>query len=233
MQLCEMEDASLSPMMGPSWLQETTGLYSSPYSGAPRSQRSMALWLAALSMLSPASTALGVALGGALPNRPTSWVDFSPYSAPLSRLPINLPRSASSKLARVRANLSLQIAELARILRVERPTIYAWTRDENIALRAENAERLARLEEVALAWHRLATLPIGNLVRQRSASGESVVSLLEQERYAEATELLRAIAASAGTRPPRRVASIRETLEKHGLESKIRATRDEIDRASR
>lgn len=229
MQLHEMANASDSPMMDTYWLQEAT----SPYSAAPRSPRSMALWLAALSMLSPASTALGVALGGALQSRPTSWIDYAPYSAPASRLPVSLPRSASSKLARVRANLSLQVAELARVLEVERPTIYAWMRDESIALRAENAERLDRLEEVALTWERLSELPIGSLVRKRGDSGESVVSLLEQERHTEAEELLREIAANAEHRPVRRVASVRETLEKHGLESKIRASRDEIDRASR
>jgi DNA-binding XRE family transcriptional regulator len=184
-------------------------------------------------MLSPASTALGAVPGAALQNRPTSWVDYAPYGSSLSRLPIDLPRSASSKLARIRANLSLKVAELARILRVERPTIYAWMRDASIALRTENGERLDRLEEVALAWERLSKLPVGSLVRQRSDSRESVASLLEAGRNDEAEDLLRAIAASGQSRPARRVASVRETLEKHGLQSKIRSSRDEIDRTSR
>lgn len=48
--------------------------------------------------------------------------------------------------------LGLNISETARVLRVERPTIYSWLKDPNANLRVENNERLRLVYELAVYW---------------------------------------------------------------------------------
>jgi transcriptional regulator with XRE-family HTH domain len=144
-----------------------------------------------------------------------------------------MPRSASEKLARIRANLSLSVAELARVLQVERPTIYAWMRDDSVSPRAENRFRLDQLHGLARRWERLSNLPIGKLVREANDAGDSLVSILEAERFEDAAQFLEPIALRAKEGAVRRVPSVRESLERHGLAGRVRASQEEIDRVSR
>lgn len=228
MQLASNADARSGRVLTAPWMEEATGFGSVPKRPVWRAP----LWFA-LSVLSPISSTTQGLAGPALQGI-TSWCDC--YGARLSEGSGGealVPRSASSKLARVRSNLSLQVAELARILRVERPTVYSWMRDDSVALRAENRDRLDRLEVLAQRWESRSNLPVGALIRAPNDAGESVVSLLEQERLADAQVLLDGLSARADLRPPRRVPSVRDALTRHGLESQLGSSHDEIDRLSR
>lgn len=190
------------------------------------------VWLA-LALLSPSAAAAFTRDSSAMEGI-TSWCECKPCTTPSAALVrAQLPRSASSKLARIRSNLSLQVAELARILRVERPTIYSWMRDDNIELRSENRERLDQLEDLAISWQELSSAPLGSLIRTPNESGSSIVSLLEQQRFSEAQKLIEAVAQASGHKPERRLPSVRESLAKSGIDVSISTSRDEIDRASR
>lgn len=164
----------------------------------------------------------------------SSWIEYSGWGQSGSRGPsVAIPRSASAKLARIRANLSLNVSELARVLKVERPTIYAWMRDDAATLRSENRLRLDRLHSLARRWEERSKLPIEGLVRETNEAGESLVSLLEANRFEDATFLVDALAERRMKAPERRVPSVRESLQRYGLAHRARPSQEEIDRVAR
>ena len=83
-------------------------------------------------------------------------------------------------IATIRSALSLQIKELAEILRVQRPTIYSWIKDE-VEPSATNRERLQTLYRVAAIWNQVCNLPAGKLVRGVGTDGRSILDLLKEE----------------------------------------------------
>src|SRR6266581_707295 len=64
-------------------------------------------------------------------------------------------RSVSDQVALVKAAFGLSISQLADVLRVKRPTVYAWFESEAgpESLRGANRERLARLCKLADEWN--------------------------------------------------------------------------------
>ncbi len=146
---------------------------------------------------------------------------------------IPAPRTPSENLARIRANLSLNVSELARILGVERPTIYSWMGDDEVVLRPDNRRRLAQLERVALHWREGSELPVGALIRQANPRGESVVSLLEARQYESAMRMLSSLRAKAKEKPRRRLPTVQDSLKAQKRSTNIGLDRGEIDRVSR
>lgn len=73
-------------------------------------------------------------------------------------------------LALVRSSFGLGVAALARALRVQRPTVYAWLRDEAQPRRA-NAGRLAQLYRLARRWAEVSNEPLMPLAKVSNASG--------------------------------------------------------------
>ena len=123
--------------------------------------------------------------------------------------------TTESVLAQLRSVLGLNIAETARVVGVERPTIYAWLAQRSVPQRA-NSVRLARLEGVVAMWRRLADRTPGPLVRTPGSDGQSLVDLLAVDPMPEGLiksrmqEILRADAT------PRRQ-SVRDIAERHGI----------------
>jgi len=221
MQLLKSEVSSTAMLEGAFWDQDATAPFSSSKGYFRR-----APFLLALTVLPPLSTA-AVAQDFPTAISITSYGEFRSIDAlKVRHQTARLPRSASARLARIRANLSLQVAELSRILHVERPTIYSWMRDDGVALRSDNRERLERLEGLAHRWQRISNLPVGPRIRRTNETGESVVSLLEQDRVVAAEELLLALAAGPEHPPARRVPSVREVLAQRGLETTKGSRRD-------
>jgi transcriptional regulator with XRE-family HTH domain len=132
-------------------------------------------------------------------------------------------------LAQVRAHLSLSMGEVASALEVERPTVYAW-----LAGRAEpherNRRRLQRLFDVALRWNRLSNAPLGSRLRHPDEQGTSVLDLLRSGRFAEAAARLDTLARTALPERAAKAPSVGQVLARHGLQDRIRPSRDEIDR---
>jgi len=90
--------------------------------------------------------------------------------------------SHNEVVATIRSTLSLQIKELAEILRVQRPTVYSWIKNE-VEPSATNRERLQQLYRVALKWKQLCKLPAETLIRSTGADGHSVLELLKADEF--------------------------------------------------
>lgn len=121
-------------------------------------------------------------------------------------------RSAAEQLAVIRHYLSLSVSDLARVVGVQRPTIYAWL--QNGAPRRESLERLAMLERIAAHWKSIADRPLGSLARLAiGLKGETFVTLLESASEEE----LRAALDHLGARLRKRAPSIKAVLQSHGL----------------
>ncbi len=88
-------------------------------------------------------------------------------------------------IAAIRSSLSLQIKELAEILRVQRPTIYSWINNE-VEPSPTNRERLQHLYRIALKWKQLCNLPADSLIRSTGADGHSVLQLLKADQVDQA-----------------------------------------------
>jgi transcriptional regulator with XRE-family HTH domain len=143
-----------------------------------------------------------------------------------------VPLSAGEIVAAVRSALSVTITELASIVGVERPTIYAWLADRAEPY-ARNRRRLRELFAVARTWAEMSELPAGDPIRREDASGVSVVELLRRGNSAEAVARLRAIAAAASKEPPTgrdvRREKLRAFTEEHGLERDPESEQTAID----
>lgn len=88
-------------------------------------------------------------------------------------------------IAAIRSSLSLQIKELAEILRVQRPTVYSWIKNE-VEPSQTNRERLQHLYRIALKWKQLCNLPADSLIRSTGADGHSVLELLKADEVDQA-----------------------------------------------
>ncbi len=124
--------------------------------------------------------------------------------------------TAESILAELRSVLGLNIAETARVVGVERPTIYSWLARRSIPQRA-NGVRLARLEGVVGMWRRLANRAPGPLVRAPGSDGRSLVDLLSFDPLPEALVESRMREMTRVATAPRRP-SVREIAERNGLD---------------
>jgi hypothetical protein len=141
-------------------------------------------------------------------------------------------RTAEAILAELRSVLGLNISETARIVGVERPTIYAWLSRRSVPQQA-NGLRLARLEGVVAMWRRLTDRVPGPLVRAPGSDGRSLVDLLALDPVPEALVEGR-LREMARTDTAARRPSVREIAERHGLAVKSRAeSQREIDWVTR
>jgi transcriptional regulator with XRE-family HTH domain len=86
--------------------------------------------------------------------------------------------SPSKMLAIIKSELSLSITELAKIMEVERPTLYSWLSDKTTP-HPTNRERMTSLYMVALEWKKLSTQSVGSLRHHVFNSGFSLVDLLK------------------------------------------------------
>lgn len=79
--------------------------------------------------------------------------------------------SLRDRISMIRQHLSLSLSDFARIVGIERPTVYAWMEEKSMPRRT-NIERLNRIAAFAERWNELAARPIGRLLHERLA-GES------------------------------------------------------------
>jgi len=94
------------------------------------------------------------------------------------------PLSHNEMISAIRSSLSLQIKELAEILRVQRPTVYSWIKGE-VEPSASNRERLQQIYRIALKWNGLCNFPAERLVRAAGTDGRSVLELLKADEITE------------------------------------------------
>jgi DNA-binding transcriptional regulator YiaG len=88
--------------------------------------------------------------------------------------------SPGEMVSAIRSSLSLNITEVARVVRVERPTIYEWIGDRSNP-HPDNRERLSRVFVISQEWKKLSPLPVDSYVRQSDITGKSLIDLLSEE----------------------------------------------------
>ena len=88
------------------------------------------------------------------------------------------------KLAGIRRYLSMNITDMARVLRVGRPSIYSWLRDE-ARLRTAHWQRLEMIYKSAREWRKISDRPIGERLHRPLASGVTLLDLLSSRTLDE------------------------------------------------
>lgn len=88
--------------------------------------------------------------------------------------------SVAEMIALIRSVLSANVTEMASILRVERPTVYAWASGRTLP-HGDNVRRLQKIFQFAAYVMGKTAVPLGKLIREPSQDGLSIVSLLSEE----------------------------------------------------
>jgi hypothetical protein len=99
--------------------------------------------------------------------------------------------SASDLLTRIRAHLSFNTTEIARVLGVERPTIYGWMKATHFP-QSEHRARLLNLAKLATFWTEHSREPLGDLKNAFVQEGSTFLELLSATSgdYAKAERVL-------------------------------------------
>ncbi len=139
------------------------------------------------------------------------------------------------KLAGIRQYFAVNMSDMAKILRVGRPTVYTWLRDAPTTLRAGHARRIDEVYGIARTWRAMSNKPVGALMSIPLSSGETLLALLSARTLDEsAIEKGLAEIADAVNRKTRR-ASVLEIARRRGFKLatvhpiKNWASGDEVD----
>ena len=132
----------------------------------------------------------------------------------------------SDKLLEIRKALSVNMTELAKILRVERPTLYAWFKDEASPISA-NYNRVSQVHKLAKQWMSMSHRPPESMKREPLLSGKSLLDILAEDTIneEEALTAFQKLATSMSTKRETRSALVRrlgysplpEEIEESGL----------------
>ncbi|MBN1959718.1 MAG: helix-turn-helix domain-containing protein [Deltaproteobacteria bacterium] len=150
---------------------------------------------------------------------------FQPERLVFNQEPVN------EMLANFRAAFLLTIKEAAAILRVERPTIYAWL-SENVRPHADNLRRLHELSNLAKEYASRAQGAITPIRKYAAPQGESVFELMCQEpldilKIREALHQITHV--SKDVEKPKRHRSAREAARALGLDPTALASQERLD----
>lgn len=129
-------------------------------------------------------------------------------------------RSISEMIAFIQAMLSLNVTEISEVMRVKRPTVYAWL-DESAVPLPHNETRIVKIFNLAKQWAERSDLPVGALVRRRIEGGPSLVELLARAEIHDAPVVARFQEFSLVVkRMAKQARGVRGQLEARGLDSK-------------
>ncbi len=95
----------------------------------------------------------------------------------------------AGELLIIRRWLSLSITELAEVMRVQRPTIYAWMKSQ-YQPNSNNRARIHRLHNLAMSWKNLSSRPIGKAATKHPDIRESLIELLRRNTLDDARIML-------------------------------------------
>lgn len=99
--------------------------------------------------------------------------------------------SPSEQVMLIRRWFSLNVADAARVLRVQRPTIYAWTSGTAFPSQ-EHRRRITAVFKLATVWRERSAEPLGQRLRQPVVAGRSLFELLSSATI-DATAVARAV----------------------------------------
>ena len=134
--------------------------------------------------------------------------------------------STAEKVARIRSDLSLNLAELARVLNVSRQAIYGWI--EGVSIRGCNRPRLEEVFRISCEWRNKSKQGMGDFVRQPMGSEPSVLNLLSEDVIDHEKLLIRLNQLAGKIRKmgtestQNRQLSVRELRQLHGISAEGR-----------
>jgi transcriptional regulator with XRE-family HTH domain len=141
--------------------------------------------------------------------------------------------SVSRLIAQVRSSLSLQIKQLAEVLGVERPSVYAWIKEESQP-RAHKRARLKELYQLARRWDELSNEPLGKALTEVTPDGYSALDFLLQSEIPHALmierfkAIARARAHNQAAIPKRK--SLSQIAQEIGIDvTRVKDRDDQID----
>jgi hypothetical protein len=127
--------------------------------------------------------------------------------------------TTADRVLLLRRWFSLSVAEAARALQVQRPTIYSW-QDGKTPAAPKNLERLRVVFELAREWRSMSSQPVGNQRKEPLGSGErTLVDLLSVDEIprARVMQTLTRIAETIEQQRARRPASGAELAKRFGF----------------
>ena len=140
-------------------------------------------------------------------------------------------RSNADIIAAIRSAFSLQVKELAEILKVERPTIYSWIKDQAFPTK-QNQGRLQQVYRLATTWNNLSSNPVGKAIREIGLNGTSMLDVLKDDPIDESDVMrrLKSIAADPAKSKLGSRRSFREIAKQRGLDlSEVSEQQDMLD----
>lgn len=127
--------------------------------------------------------------------------------------------TTADRVLLVRRWFSLSVAETARVLKVQRPTIYSWQQG-NAPAAGKNVERLRAIFDLAREWRAISGEPVGPRRKEPIGPDDStLVDLLSARRLSQAavSEALKRIAVTIERERKRRVASGADLAKRFGF----------------
>lgn len=85
----------------------------------------------------------------------------------------------AARIAEARDRLSLNVTQFADVMRVGRPSVYGWIREETMP-RENQQLRLKELYDVAREWRDLSDIPVGKYLVMPLSDGASLLQLLRE-----------------------------------------------------
>lgn len=137
--------------------------------------------------------------------------------------------TASEMLSIIRSVFSLNVTEMAEVLRVERPTVYAWASGRTLP-QSNNSKRIKAVFRYALFMMSRTSLPLGMLVRESMDHNEkSFVDILSDETLDEQAIFSRIrLALERLAKSPQRL-TLRERAIKRGADPRKYSLNNDVN----
>jgi transcriptional regulator with XRE-family HTH domain len=125
------------------------------------------------------------------------------------------------QIASIRRYFSLSVADLARVFRVERPTIYSWLKG-NVNPRSAHLERVRKIYSIAGEWRSMSSEPVRGMLTTSYSGNGTLLSILSQETIDEKAVrgILTKLRQALDRVPSRR--SIKQIADENGLKIQTR-----------
>jgi DNA-binding transcriptional regulator YiaG len=166
----------------------------------------------------------------------TSWIK---NALVLKRIEIKSePKTESSvattkdQIAIILSALSLRVTELANVLDVQRPTIYAWLQGD-FSPQNDKKARLNAIFKLANKWRLMSNSPLGKAVRDAQIEGSTILDLLKQKKI-DSTKIIKNFyalisASKLNVVPTKRRGLVASALQRQGIDrSKVKLNNTEI-----
>jgi transcriptional regulator with XRE-family HTH domain len=145
--------------------------------------------------------------------------------------------TTADRVLLLRRWFSLSVAETARVLGVQRPTIYSWQEGKTPAT-AKNLERLRVIFDLAREWRQMSSDPVGHQRKEPLGPGGcTLVDLLSRDEIVRArvTETMRRISEKMERDRAQRPASGAELAKRLGFKplSEVEATENVVRESAR